>query len=239
MVNALGCDPRRCGFESRSSPLMSMKMMKILAVFDVGLAVGLILGAIWGFHAHGVVHRPPQQALHRNEETQMAHGYTAASGCGIERWSVKTLTDPGANAINFTTKPTTIAALDAFKAPYSPTDRVAPVETTLWSIKAQMVAYKQEADSDIHLAVTDKGKSMIVEFPASYCDTGAVHKAQVDSARQAFIKACGQPTSYYQNLTGTATITGIGFFDRIHGQRGVAPNGIELHPAISFQGACR
>ena len=27
-------------------------------------------------------------------------------------------------------------------------------------------------------------------------------------------------------------ITGVGFFDYLHGQRGVAPNGIELHPVL-------
>jgi hypothetical protein len=28
-------------------------------------------------------------------------------------------------------------------------------------------------------------------------------------------------------------ITGVGFFDYLHGQRVVAPNGIELHPVLS------
>jgi hypothetical protein len=31
------------------------------------------------------------------------------------------------------------------------------------------------------------------------------------------------------------TVTGVGFFDRIHGQTGVAPNGIELHPVLDIQ----
>jgi hypothetical protein len=31
-------------------------------------------------------------------------------------------------------------------------------------------------------------------------------------------------------------ITGVGFFDFYHGQRGVAPNDIELHPLIGFSG---
>jgi hypothetical protein len=30
-------------------------------------------------------------------------------------------------------------------------------------------------------------------------------------------------------------VTGVGFFDRIHGQTGVAPNGIELHPVLDIQ----
>jgi hypothetical protein len=37
-------------------------------------------------------------------------------------------------------------------------------------------------------------------------------------------------------LRGTATITG--FFDYQHGQTGVAPNAIELHPVLGFRGAC-
>jgi hypothetical protein len=34
-------------------------------------------------------------------------------------------------------------------------------------------------------------------------------------------------------------LTGVGFWDEIHGQTGVAPNGIELHPVLSFGGTCR
>ena len=42
-------------------------------------------------------------------------------------------------------------------------------------------------------------------------------------------------TTGFHNLAGTATITGVGFFDKIHNQTGVALNGIELHPALAFQ----
>ena len=56
--------------------------------------------------------------------------------------------------------------------------------------------------------------------------------------RLAFIRACGVPSSgYFTPLRGTATITGVGFFDYYHGQTGVAPNAIELHPVLGFHGA--
>jgi hypothetical protein len=32
-----------------------------------------------------------------------------------------------------------------------------------------------------------------------------------------------------------ANVTGVAFFDFIHGQTGVAPNGIELHPVLAFR----
>jgi hypothetical protein len=60
-------------------------------------------------------------------------------------------------------------------------------------------------------------------------------------ARAAFVRACGYPSSSsFHFLRGTATITGVGFFDAIHGQTGVAPNGVELHPVLRFsvKGAC-
>jgi hypothetical protein len=37
-----------------------------------------------------------------------------------------------------------------------------------------------------------------------------------------------------QPMSGTAQITGVGFFDTNHGQDGVAPNTIELHPVLDF-----
>jgi hypothetical protein len=187
------------------------------------------------------VARPPVLATPKTGEKDIpvsggkqAH-YTPASGCGIERWAVKTLTDPGANAVNLTPVDSTIAQLVAFPAPVNPTDRVAPIETTTYRINVQMDSFKMEADSDIHLAVhDDAGHSMIVEFPSPSCDQGSVAATQIAAARDAFLKVAGQPSSSYQPVAGTATIEGIGFMDRIHGQRGVAPNGIELHPATKF-----
>jgi hypothetical protein len=59
------------------------------------------------------------------------------------------------------------------------------------------------------------------------------------SARNALVAACGSPSSSsFRRLSGTATLSGVGFFDQIHGQTGVAPNGIELHPVVSFSGRC-
>ena len=34
--------------------------------------------------------------------------------------------------------------------------------------------------------------------------------------------------------SGIYTLMGVCFFDKIHGQLGVAPNGVELHPIMDF-----
>jgi hypothetical protein len=36
-------------------------------------------------------------------------------------------------------------------------------------------------------------------------------------------------------VCGRASITGVAFFDFKHGQTGVAPNAIELHPVLKFR----
>jgi hypothetical protein len=192
------------------------------------------------------IHRPPVLATPATGEKDIpvkpgqsgrkgGATYHPASGCGIERWAVKTLTDPEANAVKLSPVDSTIAKLVAFPAPVSPTDRIAPVETTTYRLKVIMDSFKQEADSDIHLAVHDAaGHSMIVEFPSPSCDQGSLVAAKIKTARDAFVKKAGQPTSSFRNISGTATVEGVGFFDKLHGQRGVAPNGIELHPATSF-----
>jgi hypothetical protein len=82
---------------------------------------------------------------------------------------------------------------------------------------------------------------MIVEFPDTSCNgaNSSPKKSQMGSARWALTKACSQapgPSSDFADLKGTATVTGVGFYDVKHGtpQTGVAPNNIELHPVLRF-----
>ena len=37
------------------------------------------------------------------------------------------------------------------------------------------------------------------------------------------------------SLCSNAIVTGVAFFDFKHGQTGVAPNAIELHPVLAFR----
>jgi hypothetical protein len=165
-------------------------------------------------------------------------------GCGIERWSVKTLADPAGRALSLSPKATTIRALRRKTVPaYVGLRRGRGVERTTFRVRAKLVVMKLEDDSDIHLVIADPsrtGATMIAEFPASSCTARATPRARMkmNRARTALIAACGAPSRSFRKLNGTATISGVGFFDQIHGQTGVAPNGIELHPVVSFSGRC-
>ena len=115
-------------------------------------------------------------------------------------------------------------------------------ESTFYQVRARLVSAKVEEDGDIHLVikgVTTSG-TMIVEFPTVACSSSATQgaKTRMKNTRNAFGAARGVPgASSFTKLKGKATIRGIGFFDFLHGQTGVAPNGIELHPVLRFMDA--
>jgi hypothetical protein len=155
--------------------------------------------------------------------------------CGIERWDVKTGTDPNASNVDqASVEKTTIAKLNALAKPASPTSRIAPVEDTVYEITATLTAYKIEPDNDYHLALKNKvGTTMIAEIPAPGCVNGGPFRAAISASRKAF-DARFKATSSYKTANVSVTIDGVGFFDKIHNQRGVAKNGIELHPVLSI-----
>ncbi len=162
------------------------------------------------------------------------------TSCGVERWSVKTLTDKDAAAVKTKAKTTSVRTLRRLRPPpdLRHRGRIPGVETTTYRVRAVLVEMKIEDDGDVHLVIAQPGATgltLIVEFPAYSCTQGAAASARkrMRSARTALVKACGAPsTSSFTHLRGAATITGVGFFDVIHGQTGVAPNGIELHPVL-------
>ncbi len=163
---------------------------------------------------------------------------SGSSSCGKERWAVKTLTDADAGSINFIPIDSTVGALGSVPAPSKVGDLPRqPQERSVYRVRGTVVAFKLEDDSDIHLAIADPAgahPTMIAEFPAPTCDANALDKAGIDKARQDFVAAYGPPTGQFRKPTGCVVITGVFFFDRIHGQFGVAPNGAELHPVLSF-----
>ncbi|HEX6490293.1 MAG TPA: hypothetical protein VF002_02830 [Gaiellaceae bacterium] len=171
-------------------------------------------------------------------------GARSSSSCGSERWAIKTMTDPMARLVDLQPRPTTVEALRRLRAPaLLGARRNRPVETTTYRVRARLLGFKTEADSDIHLVIAGlhTAGTMIVEFPLRACvgQTPDGVRRKVSLARAALVRWCGTPDSGFAALTGRATITGVGFFDFLHGQTGVAPNGIELHPVLGFVGACK
>ena len=200
------------------------------------VAAGLV--GVAGGHLAGHHPTPPITSV-ASSPTPSANGEDGGAvigHCGIERWAVKTGTDADAGQVSMTPVPTTIAQMDSLQAAASPpnANRVAPTELTDFTIHATLTGFKLEADHDYHLVVSDGSKTMIVEIPDPGCvGSGSLFRPQISQARAKFDTHYA-PAASFQSVSVLVTVTGIGFFDRIHGQTGVAPNGIELHPVLNI-----
>ena len=164
--------------------------------------------------------------------------------CGVERWSVKVGTDPDAPLVNSNSPiKTTIADLITLPAPATPPDnsRVLPTEGNLYVVNATMTFFKKETDVDYHIVIQDdQGRTMVTEIPSPACILSPTSPRQLISSpfsegittARAKFDSMFTATNTFQQVSVPVQITGVGFFDFLHGQTGVAPNGIELHPVL-------
>jgi hypothetical protein len=203
-----------------------------------GMVAAGLLG-VGGGHLAGHHHIPPSTPSASSQPIASANGEGGGAligHCGVERWPVKTGTDADAGLVSLSPVQTTIALMVSLHAPSNPPNasRVAPAELTDFTISATLTGFKLEADNDYHLVISDGTRTMIVEIPNPGCvGSGSPFRPQISQARAKFdshyVAAAG-----FQSVSVAVTVTGIGFFDRIHGQTGVAPNGIELHPVLNI-----
>ena len=166
---------------------------------------------------------------------------------GLSRWPVKTGQDPDRNRVAASPVATTVEELRKLTPPSRDewgserwqSHRITPVELTRYTVEATIVRVKREMDGDYELIIQgSSGATMIVESPAPdptfigdspwLNEMGAVRK-QLDEK----FSMAGGPAP--QRSSVRARITGVGFFDLVHGQSGVAPNGIELHPVLRVE----
>jgi hypothetical protein len=157
--------------------------------------------------------------------------------CGVERWSVKTGTDPDVSSVQLSPIGSSIATLIETPAPASPpaNGRVAPTETQAVTLSnVTLVKFKLENDSDYHLVISDGARTMIAEIPSPSCVGASSRFAGAISAARAAFNARYTPNGSFQTANTTVTITGVPFFDYNHGQTGRAPNSIEIHPILSI-----
>ena len=154
--------------------------------------------------------------------------------CGTERWSIKTGTDTQAKSLSLVPQPTKIATLTALPAAGGGSVRESPTETTLWELKdVTLSELKLESDSDYHMVLADGAATMLAEIPSPSCATASTWLCFISRARSEIDAKYNVSTSpQYPGVT--VTVRGIGFFDFLHGQTGVAPNGIELHPTLQI-----
>ena len=163
--------------------------------------------------------------------------------CGTERWAVKTFTDADTARVDLTPRAGTVLELRALARPDLVSElRRSPLELRTYRIRALLLGWKHERDDDdFHLVVADSAHpeaTMIVEIPSAACARVCSSRLvnEMRAARDSAVSGLGRPSDRYRRLRPPrmVTVTGILFFDFLHGQTGVAPNGVELHPVLGL-----
>jgi hypothetical protein len=148
----------------------------------------------------------------------------AQLACGPvdERLAVKTLQDQPHLLPN---RMTTVKWLDHRTPPEHRKESRMAFEYHVFTVVASVTAVHLEGDSDYHVLLKEHGWPMITESPAPECTSRAkLYYRQLMARVHKIAHVCAK-----------ARITGVAFFDTEHGQTGVAPNGIELHPILRFR----
>jgi hypothetical protein len=211
----------------------------------VGASLSALVVGSPGFaaigRAHSVRATKSNDALavyFRHDAVGRAQLRLALSSCGTERWTVKTATDDDRHRVDPAARDVSIRYLRKRTTPsYRPqTGRVAPVELTTYRVHARLVEYVREDDGDDHLVLADSsGRTIIAEIPDPTC---VAHISPVKTAirtARAHMDARYSVTSDFKTTDQRVVVRGVGFFDYYHGQTGMAPNDLELHPVTGLR----
>lgn len=195
--------------------------------------VALLLGVAPAAHAQGRDAMCPRQA-----PRPLPQAADCSETCtGEDRWLVKTLMDRDAHRVDFVPRRSTIAALGKLRSPQrrAADARNSVHERRVYCIEAWIVDVRPQNDGDLHVLLLDPddGSSMIAEVPDSKCQN-VCRSPWVDVFSTAR-KQLEDRLRTWNTDTLRVVVTGVGFFDRNHGQLGAAPNLFELHPVLTVR----
>ena len=182
--------------------------------------------------------KDPLAVYFRHDPVGRAQLSLALSDCGTERWSVKTAADDDRQHV--VTDPRS-ASIHFLRTRHTPslrpqTGRAAPVELTTYRVRARLVEYVREADGDYHLVLADRaGRTIIAEIPDPRCVAKISPVKEAIKTARARMDAHLSVTSGFKSSNRRVVVRGIGFFDYFHGQTGMAPDDLELHPVTALR----
>lgn len=138
---------------------------------------------------------------------------------------------------------TTVANLNNIVAPTrakldgKPDSRF-PEELHTYTVTGYLMGFKLETDQDFHIVLGDlhSPATMVVEMPSEGCMPASLRN-QSAQLRASWQVRFGKATQKFKKMEVhkmKIRVTGIGFFDFIHGQTGVAKNGFELHRVLAW-----
>jgi hypothetical protein len=161
--------------------------------------------------------------------------------CGTERWAVKTCYDADTVNIDFNNiVPSSVAYQRSLTKPTLPGDNVTRLSTedTVYSMDCYIIKTVLESDQDYHVEICTIGntaETMVAEVVNPECPNivNTSRYSQLKAIRD-WYTAQFSPTSSFKNIGVSVHLTGVGFFDFLHGQTGIPPNGREIHPILTM-----
>jgi hypothetical protein len=167
----------------------------------------------------------------------LAQGCTGPGLCiHGKNWPFKIGSDREARDVSLEPVPTTIDELRALPhVDRPPQGRIAPVELTTYILRdVELRSFQRAPDGDVHMVIADEhGHTIIIEAAPPFCgDPNSPWRAQIERVRAIVDKEI--PYAMIGWRRRTVSVAGVGYFDSLHGQLGVAPNGIELHPVLAI-----
>ena len=167
-------------------------------------------------------------------------GLRCGRRCGVERWEIKTLSDPERDRVNRRPVRTSVRELAELPRPRSTPSysRIYPTEFTTFQVDAYLGGWRAESDGDMHLFLfdpNDQRVSLIGEIPDPNCGGACASGLTEEFAKARAVLGDILQQSNPEDQPLLVRVTGVGFFDRNHRQIAAAPNYIELHPVSSLQ----
>ena len=183
---------------------------------------------------------------------------TSSQRCGVQRWHTKTLDDVDESKIDWNPQLATVTQMNNFPVPTNYNEngpggvdngRFAPYEERVFTVRALLVTRKHETgssgDDDYHIEVSDPNNpsaTMVTEAPHGECTYACASGfgGSMDGVRSLLDTCFGPASSSFQAFPAgvIVDITGVGFFDGLHGQTGAKANpgtsasNFELHPVL-------
>jgi len=167
------------------------------------------------------------------------------AGCAVTRSEVKALRDRDSARVVFdAVVPTTVTALNELPAHCGPAGnrRRPPEELRVYEAVGRILRVRREHDRDIHVVLADlqhPGDRIVVELgdPDAKNARRSPYRDRLAAAWKTFEelqRRSGAPSMLA--LEGlTVRVTGVGFYDMNHFQRGRSRSCIELHPVLSIE----
>jgi hypothetical protein len=160
--------------------------------------------------------------------------------CGRWRWDVKILADPDSGIVDFEhPKMTTIGDLARLR-PLVTTEFLPRQwgERNIYTVTADLYAYAIDSYRDCLLSLRDprNGATLVAAIPDPDCpEVSATPRAPLYRRMRAWLRdSVGEPSPRLPRPV-RVTLTGVGIYDRLQNQNGMAENGLTRHPVVALE----